>query len=153
MVKKFDKFAVFFILRSVYNNFIRVDCRGQTAPPRVWLDLAGRLPGPDGGGGGEVPRDGRGRHHLHHLPGQVCGSHSTAGQGQRGGPGCAGGEGHLLSLSQSIRESPYGPECWLISLTFSRANIRAQVKYFYTKFFSNPQSDLNRSQAGQSSEC
>ena len=37
---------------------------------------------------------------------------------------------------------------WLelhISLTFSRANIRAQVKYFYTKFFSNLQSDFNRS--------
>ena len=104
----FFSFSVLFII--ILSEWTAGD---RLPPPRVWLDLAGRLPGPDGGGGGEVPGDGRGRHHLHHLPGQVCGSHSTAGQGQRGGPGCAGGEGHLLSLSQSIRESPYGPECWL----------------------------------------
>ena len=41
VVKEFDKFAVFFIFRSVYDNFIRVNSRRETAPPGVGLYLAG----------------------------------------------------------------------------------------------------------------
>ena len=89
MVKEFDKFAVFFIFRSVYDYFIRVDRGGETASPGVGLDLGGGLPGPDRGGGGQVPGDGRRRDHLHHLPGQ--GQGQAAGQRQGGGAGHRGG--------------------------------------------------------------
>ena len=70
VVKEFDKFAVFFILCSVYDNFIGVDCRRETAPPGVGQYLAGGLPGPDRRGGGEVPGDGWRGDQLHHLAGQ-----------------------------------------------------------------------------------
>ena len=76
VVKKFYKFAVFFILLSVPDERVGVYGGGETAGPVGLCEVAG----PDRRRGCQVPRDGRGRHQLHHL-------HRQARQGQGGGPG------------------------------------------------------------------
>lgn len=99
VVKKFNKFAVFFIFLSVSQESVGVYGGGETAGPGGEAQVAG----PDWGGGGEVGRDGRRGDHLHHLDRQP-------GDWEGGGPGDVPGaewhhcqeEEHCIAPSHSL---------------------------------------------------
>ena len=131
VVKKFYEFAVFFIFLSVSDETVGVCCRRETAGPGWQCQVAG----PHWRGRGEVGGHGRRRHHLHHL-------HRQPRQGQGGGAGhCVlsgpGAEWHHSTRGRELITSgspSVGP--LHISLTFTRANISAQVEYFSSKYSS-----------------
>ena len=129
---------------------------GDRLPPRVsgWILLAGCL-GLTGEGVARSLGTAGGGTTSTTCPARSAGLTAPRGRGSEEGRGALVVRGISSPSPRASENHLTAPSVgWLhISLTFSRANIRAQVKYFYTRFFSNPQSDLNRSQAGQSSEC